>query len=218
MRGNTIRPALLLLAILATLAFIWGNSLDSAVESAAKSGRVRELLRPLLELVVGQGGVTDHLVRKLAHFTEYAVLGALLLLLTAVGFRVRLQTEVNCLFFLMAAALTDETIQIFPGRGPQLQDVWLDFAGGFPGPQTCGCLSYPYKQGCPARDIPVFYCLRRISGSFSEFHIPADTSAPRRPRPAAPAGSGCPAARGRRTRRPARASSRPAGRTPDRRG
>ena len=51
MRGKKISTALLLLAILATLAFIWGNSLDSAVESAAKSGRVRELLRPLLELV-----------------------------------------------------------------------------------------------------------------------------------------------------------------------
>lgn len=98
MRGKKISTALLLLAVLAALTFIWGNSLDSAVESAAKSGRVRELLRPLLELVVGQGGVTDHLVRKLAHFTEYAVLGALLLLLTAVGFRVRLQTVVNCLF------------------------------------------------------------------------------------------------------------------------
>lgn len=132
MRGKKISTALLLLAILAALAFIWGNSLDSAVESAAKSGRVGELLRPLLELVVGQGGVTDHLVRKLAHFTEYAVLGALLLL-TAVGFRVCLQTVVNCLFFLMAAALTDETIQIFTGRGPQIQDVWLDFAGGFTG-------------------------------------------------------------------------------------
>ena len=134
MRGKKISTALLLLAILAALAFIWGNSLDSAVESAAKSGRVGELLRPLLELVVGQGGVTDHLVRKLAHFTEYAVLGALLLLLTAVGFRVRLQTVVNCLFFLMAAALTDETIQMFSdGRSSQLTDVWLDFSGAMAG-------------------------------------------------------------------------------------
>ena len=134
MRGKKISTALLLLAILAALAFIWGNSLDSAVESAAKSGRVGELLRPMLELVVGQGGVTDHLVRKLAHFTEYAVLGALLLLLTAVGFRVRLQTVVNCLFFLMAAALTDETIQMFSdGRSSQLTDVWLDFSGAMAG-------------------------------------------------------------------------------------
>ena len=54
MRGKKISTALLLLAVLAALTFIWGNSLDSAVESAAKSGRVRELLRPLLELVGGK--------------------------------------------------------------------------------------------------------------------------------------------------------------------
>ena len=105
MNRKSIGTALLLLAILAALAFIWGNSLDSAVESAVKSGRVRELLQPLLERLVGQGGVTDHLVRKLAHFTEFAVLGALLLLLTAAAFRVRLQSVVNCLFFLLLAAV-----------------------------------------------------------------------------------------------------------------
>jgi VanZ family protein len=130
---RSIGTVLLLLAVLAALAFIWGNSLDSAVESSLKSGRMRELIQPLLELLVGQGNVTDHLVRKLAHFTEFAVLGALLLLLTAAAFRVRLQSVVNCLFFLTLAALTDETIQIFTGRGPQVQDVWLDVAGGTAG-------------------------------------------------------------------------------------
>lgn len=133
MNRRSIGTLLLLLAILGALAFIWGNSLDSAVESSLKSGRMRELIRPLLELLVGQGNVTDHLVRKLAHFTEFAVLGALLLLLTAAAFRVRLQSVVNCQFFLLLAALTDETIQIFTGRGPQVQDVWLDFAGGTAG-------------------------------------------------------------------------------------
>ena len=133
MNRRSIGTVLLLLAVLAALAFIWGNSLDSAVESSLKSGRMQELIQPMLELLVGQGNVTDHLVRKLAHFTEFAVLGALLLLLTAAASRVRLQSVVNCLFFLMAAALTDETIQIFTGRGPQIQDVWLDFAGGFTG-------------------------------------------------------------------------------------
>ena len=91
MNRKSIGTVLLLLAILAALAFIWGNSLDSAVESAVKSGRVRELLQPLLERLV------------------------------------------NCLFFLLLAALTDETTQIFTGRGPQVQDVWLDFAGGTAG-------------------------------------------------------------------------------------
>ena len=155
MNRKSIGTALLLLAILAALAFIWGNSLDSAVESAVKSGRVR--LQPLLERLVGQGGVTDHLVRKLAHFTEFAVLGALLLLLTAAAFRVRLQSVVNCLFFLLLAALTDETIQIFTGRGPQVQDVWLDFAGGAAGllvmlalVQLLRCLFRPRRR--PAAD------------------------------------------------------------------
>ena len=86
MNRRSIGTVLLLLAVLAALAFIWGNSLDSAVESSLKSGRMRKLIQPLLELLVGQGNVTDHLVRKLAHFTEFAVLGALLLLLTLVLF------------------------------------------------------------------------------------------------------------------------------------
>ena len=130
MNRKRIGTVLLLLAILAALAFIWGNSLESAVESSLKSGRVRELIEPLLELLVGQGNVTDRMVRKLAHLTEFAVLGALLLLLTAAAFRVRLQSVLNCQFFLLLAALTDETIQLFTGRGSQVRDVWLDFAGG----------------------------------------------------------------------------------------
>ena len=134
MNRRSIGTVLCLLAVLAALAFIWGNSLDSAVESSLKSGRMRELIQPLLELLVGQGNVTDHLVRKLAHFTEFAVLGALLLLLTAAAFRVRLQSVVNCLFFLTLAALTDETIQIFvPGRGPGIRDVCIDSCGAVAG-------------------------------------------------------------------------------------
>lgn len=133
MNRKRIGTVLLLLAILAALAFIWGNSLESAVESSLKSGRVRELIEPMLELLVGQGNVTDRMVRKLAHLTEFAVLGALLLLLTAAAFRVRLQSVLNCQFFLLLAALTDETIQLFTGRGSQVRDVWLDFAGGTAG-------------------------------------------------------------------------------------
>lgn len=133
MNRKRIGTVLLLLAILAALAFIWGNSLESAVESSLKSGRVRELIEPLLELLVGQGNVTDRMVRKLAHLTEFTVLGALLLLLTAAAFRVRLQSVLNCQFFLLLAALTDETIQLFTGRGSQVRDVWLDFAGGTAG-------------------------------------------------------------------------------------
>ena len=48
-----------------------------AAGSSQESRRFGQLLAPLLELFAGEGNVTDHLVRKLAHFAEYAMLGAL---------------------------------------------------------------------------------------------------------------------------------------------
>ena len=71
---KTILTVLLVLMLL----FIWGHSMVPAEASAAESGRVGALLTPFLELFVGKGNVTDHLVRKLAHFSEYAALGVLL--------------------------------------------------------------------------------------------------------------------------------------------
>ena len=70
-----------------------------------------------------------HILRKLAHFTEFLSLGGLstgLLLLLG-------QRKPHPLLHLLCGgffvAAIDETIQIFSHRGSQLQDVWLDFAG-----------------------------------------------------------------------------------------
>lgn len=95
-------------------------------DSAAESGRVTEWLTPFLEVLVGQGNVTDHLVRKLAHFTEFAALGFQFLLLR----RARTWTDVvrsaELGFF---AAFLDESIQLLSVRGAQISDVWLDTGG-----------------------------------------------------------------------------------------
>ena len=115
--------------ILLTLALIWGHSLLGREASSEESGFVMELLEPVLEMVVGEGNVTEFLVRKLAHFTEFFVLG--LELLTFFAYRKPLFPQA----FLLAlthgffAAFLDETIQIFSGRGPTIQDVWLDVCG-----------------------------------------------------------------------------------------
>lgn len=115
--------------IILTLALIWGHSLLGREASSEESGFVMELLEPVLEMVVGEGNVTDFLVRKLAHFTEFFVLG--LELLTFFAYRKPLFPQA----FLLAlthgffAAFLDETIQIFSGRGPMIQDVWLDVCG-----------------------------------------------------------------------------------------
>ncbi len=119
----------LLSAIILTLAFIWGNSLLSREQSSGESAWVLQLVTPLLELFAGKGNVTEHLVRKLAHFTEFALLGLELLF----WFSQKRGKKKEALLLAMAhglfAALTDETIQLFSGRGSQVQDVWLDFAG-----------------------------------------------------------------------------------------
>lgn len=78
---------------------------------------------------MGAGKVTDQLVRKLAHFAEFGLLGCELAALLVVRDRVGSQDIANCLFAGLSAALIDETIQLFTNRGSQVQDVWLDFAG-----------------------------------------------------------------------------------------
>lgn len=132
-KTKKLLPILLLIIILATVAFIWSNSMPSIPESKAESLEVVEVVKPVLEPIVGPGNVTDHLVRKLAHFVEFGVLGCELMQLVIVRKRRGVQPLINCLFAGLAVAVIDETIQIFSGRGSQVQDVWLDFAGAATG-------------------------------------------------------------------------------------
>ena len=114
--------------IIVTLAVIWGHSLLGREASSEESGFVMKLFAPFLELIVGKGNVTEHLVRKLAHFSEFFVLGAELLLFFALS-KSRKNAFLLALSHSLFTALMDETIQIFSGRGPMIQDVWLDFSG-----------------------------------------------------------------------------------------
>ena len=114
-----------------TLAFIWRNSTESIPESQAKSLDLVAILKPILEPIIGEGKVTDHFVRKTAHFCEFALLGAeLRLLFLLLGFGT-VQGHMNTLFAALAAGVTDETIQYFYDRGSMVLDVVLDFCGAF---------------------------------------------------------------------------------------
>jgi len=119
--------------LLATLAFIFSNSMQSIAQSQERSIRVMNSIQPLLEVIIGKGNVTDHLVRKLAHFFEFMAFGIELALLRAFCKKVRFQSIINILFVGFAAAAMDETIQLFTGRGSQVQDIWLDFSGALVG-------------------------------------------------------------------------------------
>ena len=101
------------------LLLIWLQSVLPADLSRAESHGLLALLHDWMPWL------TDHLIRKTAHFTEYAVLGALLF--GAAGVRYGLWFP-PC--FGALAAMLDETIQLIAdGRSGQVSDVWLDLAG-----------------------------------------------------------------------------------------
>lgn len=111
--------------LIANLILIWGNSLLPGEISGAISGFVRDLIAWLLpgDSPPGEG---HGLLRKLAHFTEFASLGMILtwimLLLD--------KTPPLALAGGFAAACIDETIQMFvPDRGPAFTDVLIDSSG-----------------------------------------------------------------------------------------
>ena len=92
-------------------------------------------IRSLLgSLGLPSGWVTNYLVRKTAHFTEYAVLGVLVS--NALGPAWARNPRA---YLLVAAVLAlvpsiDETIQLFvPGRSGQVTDVLLDCCGAATG-------------------------------------------------------------------------------------
>jgi len=65
----------------------------------------------------------------MAHFIEFAFLGAGFAVFCAVNKYSVKKRAVLCALLGIYAALIDETVQLFTGRGAQIQDVWLDFSG-----------------------------------------------------------------------------------------
>ena len=126
--NQTRSKKILTVVIVVTLAVIWGHSLLGREASSEESSFVMALLTPLLELFVGKGNVTEHLVRKLAHFCEFFILGIEIQLFFSL-LNSKKSAFLLALSYGLFTALVDETIQIFSGRGPMIQDVWLDFSG-----------------------------------------------------------------------------------------
>lgn len=109
--------------------FIWHNSMEDAKISAERSGRVTEIVNEIMESL-GQESVTEHFVRKLAHFSEYGLEGVFALLL----FSAYCLDCGRCFWKIvltgLVTALVDESIQFFSaGRAPGLLDVCIDVAG-----------------------------------------------------------------------------------------
>ena len=126
MRRTDKRLKISLRLITALLCFIWGNSLLPGEISGAVSDWVKDILAKILPGEVP--GVTSGggLLRKIAHFTEFAALGF------CMAWRLGMleKRKIMALVFGFGAACVDETIQVFvPDRGPGIRDVLIDTCG-----------------------------------------------------------------------------------------
>ncbi len=130
MKRPGLKRLLPMALICLNLAFIWGNSALPAGASNQVSGAVMQILGDLLHVAPSEGAAGMHLLRKLAHFTEFLLLGLnfcwLFLRLGKTGIH---QAAMSLLCGILAACI-DEIIQIFsPGRNASLVDVCIDMGG-----------------------------------------------------------------------------------------
>ena len=122
------KPSTVLVAILMIIIFIM-SSFDS-VESSNQSNFIVDIIANIFKIENIE--LLSFIIRKLAHFTEYLILG----LLVANMF---IKNNINnlCLLSIILCiiyATSDEIHQIFvPGRACQLRDILIDSIGSIIG-------------------------------------------------------------------------------------
>ena len=111
--------------------FIFSNSAASAGTSNGMSLTVSEWVRPVLN-TVGLHPETDFLnfvIRKLAHFSEYALLGCLI----AIAYRLQpwswMKSKAALLPFFIIPVLDENLHRFSAGRSCELRDMLIDSAG-----------------------------------------------------------------------------------------
>ncbi len=120
------------LLVLACMCVIFSASSASATESSETS---QSLIRKILELTGLE--ISSFVIRKMAHFCEFALLSALLSNAIFATFEKR--KSAFCAFIITSLyGVTDEIHQIFSdGRACQIRDVLIDSAGALLG-AICG--------------------------------------------------------------------------------
>lgn len=145
---------IILTIILAVLIFLFSN--DTGDESGSKSSRVTNLILSIVMKDFKSMSESEReelvdkysfIVRKLAHFSEYAALGFLIygsIFTSNLSIREK-KFFMVIISWIMATiyASTDEIHQMFvAGRGPSVRDVLIDSIGAFFGVLVFSLLSF----------------------------------------------------------------------------
>ena len=108
---------------------IFSFSLKDAEESSQQSDWVAEKLSEIVEAVEETVDVKIN-IRKVAHFCEYALLGAETSFLCLLAENNKKKKWLSFLMFGIVTASLDEAIQNFaPGRDSAVRDVFIDMSG-----------------------------------------------------------------------------------------
>lgn len=115
----------------AIIAFAFIHSSMPSEQSAEESGNVLGVLQYLFGFLGLDDGLSDHIVRKAAHFIEYTALGVMFVFCAYSFNRNRPYKFLPLIAGSgLFTAVIDETIQLnVPGRAGMITDVWLDFLG-----------------------------------------------------------------------------------------
>ena len=116
-------------AVIATVVMIFSFSLQNEEASMQQSDSVAEFLQAGIDFVEDSIGM-DVNIRKIGHFSEFALLGAELLLLYTFSGKRRSSELFNVFGAGLTVAVFDESIQLLvPGRSGQITDVLIDMSG-----------------------------------------------------------------------------------------
>lgn len=119
--------------------FIWGNSLVPGTGSSHLSLSVVSMARSWLSgMGLPSAWLTNLLVRKMAHFSEYALLSILVHSAFSTGPKLSMRRFAMVCVVPVMVACVDETIQRFvPGRCGTPVDVLIDCCGAAFGILVC---------------------------------------------------------------------------------
>ena len=143
--NNTKKTIRLILSfvILLTVLIIWGHSFMTPEISTEESSFVKEIVEAVVQSVSNNEAFTipEVVIRKSAHFIEYAILGLELVIFITInkslpdddkkrGLIKKLLSLYPTAFIIsLLVGFVDETIQYFTGRYSSIWDVLLDLAG-----------------------------------------------------------------------------------------
>jgi len=140
-----------IVASLAVIAWIFSNSLANGDESTQQSSFVKDIMDSVLSAISGaKVDVPMLVVRKLAHFTEYFILG-ICLYLSFFFFRAKNIFVLIPFGVAVIIPIIDESLQLISeGRTFAVTDMLIDFSGAACGIGAtlgvCALITHIYRK------------------------------------------------------------------------